>query len=301
MDSFPIPIAITGATGLIGRALCGYLGGRGFQVRALVRRHDPELAAFANTTLVDCDLPGRIDASSLSGCHAVIHAAYVTRFRSLAEAKRVNETGTRAVLEASRRAGVPRFVFISTTSAHASARSYYGQSKHRLEGAMDPDRDLIVRPGLVLSASGGLFGRMIKGIGPTARRWTVPLFGGGRQPLQTIHIDDLCEGFRLALQGEVVGALTLASPEQTTFRDFFSAVAERLGRPVRFVRVPIRPALAALRVAEWARIPLPVSSENLRGLVGLRHWDTGVDLGRIELRVRSMKEALDSLAISRHS
>src|SRR5947199_10708936 len=51
-----------------------------------------------------------------------------------------------------------------------------------------------------------------------ARRWNVdhevilvvPLFGGGRQPLQTVHLDDLCEVVARALERELTGASHVA-------------------------------------------------------------------------------------------
>ena len=292
-------IAVTGATGTIGRALSAFLGSRGYQVRALVRRPDDGLRDLPNVSVWKCDLPDQIDAGALDGCAAVVHCAYVTRFRSVAQARRVNEEGMLRLLELSRAAGVPRFIFLSTTSAHAAARSYYGQSKFRLESALDPSRDLVVRPGLVISESGGLFGRMVRsGPGRAGASWVVPLFGGGTQPMQTIHIDDLTEGLRLALEQRSCGALTLASPERITVREFFEAVAAHRHRRARFIDVPPAPALAGLRVAEAFRIPLPISSENLLGLLSLTYMDPESDLHRIGLTVRPLAASLASLSMA---
>jgi nucleoside-diphosphate-sugar epimerase len=286
-----LTVAVTGATGMIGRALCASLTARGHRVRALCRRRDPALAALPGVTLFDCDLPDRLEDAGLQGCDALVHAAYATRFRSRAEAERVNETGSRRLFARARAASVPRIVFVSSTSAHPAARSYYGQSKLRLEADLGGG-DLVIRPGLVLSAAGGLFQRLAGG---GRRTWFVPVFDGGRQPLQIIHIDDLCVGFRLALEGGVTGALTLASPEVHTMRAFFAAVAAARGRPVCFVPLPLAPALAAFRVAEALRLPLLISSENLLGLTSLRAWDTAPDLRRLGLEVRPLAEALASL------
>jgi nucleoside-diphosphate-sugar epimerase len=291
----PRTIAITGASGLVGRALCTSLASRGYQIRAFLRRPDASLASTPNITAHTCDLPGRVDAVALRGCDCIIHAAYITRFRSKAEAREVNELGTRRIFEFSRKAGVPRFILVSSTSAHAGAKSYYGQSKHRLEQLLDPGHDLIIRPGLVLASNGGLFGRIARHA--SAKRWTVPLFARGVQPMQAIHIDDLVEGFRLAIDQNVAGALTLAFPERLTTREFFSAVAERLDRPPRFVNLPVAPTLYALRLAERIGITLPVSSENVLGLLGLPYWDTEPDLRRIGLRVRPLREALAALTL----
>ncbi len=294
MDFQPQTIAITGATGLIGRALCESLSRRGHHIRALARRGDDQLAALPHVKVYQFDLPHHIDDQSLRGCDAIIHAAYVTRYRSLEQARLINETGTQRLVEAARSAGVPRFIFVSSTSSHRDARSFYGQSKYRIEQSLNPDRDLVIRPGLVLSSAGGLFVRMTSG---NKRQWFVPDFQGGRQPMQTIHIDDLCEGFGLAVEGKAVGALTLASPERTTAREFYTAVAERLAWRVRFIPIPVGAALVALRAAEALHIRLPVSSDNLLGLINIRYWDTEPDLRRIGLHVRPLRESLAALPL----
>ncbi len=294
MSDSPL-IAITGASGLIGRALCAYLGSRGFTILALARRADHSLRSLPHVTIFACDLPDAIPAEALAGCCAVLHAAYVTRFRNIDDARTVNEIGTLRLLELSHQARVPRFVFISSASAHAEARSYYGQSKFRLESAFDQARDLVIRPGFVLSAYGGLVGRML---GHSRRTWNVPIFRGGRQRIQTIHIDDLCEGFLLALRGGMIGTLALAEINALPIREFFRLLAARVKRPIRFIPAPIGPTLLTLRIAERLGIRLPISSENLLGLLSARVMNTAPDLQRLGLRIRSAQESLASLPLS---
>ena len=65
--------------------------------------------------------------------------------------------GTRRMLELARASGVGRFVFPSSISARADAPAYYGRGKAAAEAALDPERDLVLRPGLVLARGGGLF------------------------------------------------------------------------------------------------------------------------------------------------
>ena len=287
-------IAITGASGLVGGALCEALARRGHRVRALTRRPDARLAALPDVSRFECDLPDRIDPASLRGCDAVVHCAYVTRFRSRREAVRVNEDGTARLLAAARSAAVSRFVFVSTTSAHADAASYYGQSKHRLEQLLDPARDLVVRPGLVVSRKGGLFQRLAGG--RQGAPWIVPLFDGGTQPMQTIDVRDVCEGVARAVERDLRGSVVLASPERLTMREFFEAVAAFGHRRLRCVDVPAPFALAMFRTAEAFRVPLPVSSENLLGLMSLRYWDSTEDLRRLDLDVRPLHETLAAMA-----
>ena len=284
-------VAVSGANGLLGRALCEHLAREGFQVRALVR----DTAAYPwkqpGIERFRLSLPGELDPAALKGADVVIHAAYMTRFTNLAEAQRVNEEGTRQLLRASREAGVPRFIFISSTSAHAEAESYYGRSKYGLERELDPARDLALRPGLIIGDS-GLFERMRS----TIRKLpVVPVFGGGRQVIQTVHIEDLVRGIQAAIERGVTGTLTIAEPGGVTLRELFLSMAAQLGRRRFILPLPYGPVLLALRLVEKLRLPLPVSSENLLGMRALRHVPSEADLARLGLRARSAAESLANL------
>ena len=241
-------VAVTGASGFIGGALCRALAGRGWEVRALVRVPE-RFAAPAGVRAVRCDLPDTIDEAALAGAAAVVHCAYATRETDLDRARRANEDGTRALLERSRHAGVPRMVFVSTVAAAADAPSYYARSKHALEQLFDPARDAIVRPGLVVGAGGhGLFQQLLDNM---RRLRVVPLFGGGRQPLQTVHVDDLCEGITRVLERDLTGAFNIAEPEPPTLGDFLRTMAARLGIRCAFVSLPSRRCSPAC--ARWKR------------------------------------------------
>lgn len=292
-DGAPRVIAVTGATGFIGRNLCDRFAGRGWVVRALVRDTTTRPWSARNIASFHCDLPDTIDPLCLREASAVIHCAYVTRHKDLAEARRVNEIGTTRLIEHARQAGVPRFVFISSQSAHAGALSYYGRSKRALEQHLDPGRDLAIRPGLVLGpGEAGLFSRMCETV---RRSMIIPLFGGGRQPLQTIHIEDLCAAVLAAVERSLTGTLTIAEPDPIPMRDFLSSMAERLGRRPLFLPVPMAPALLALRSFETLRLPLPVSSENLLGLKQMRADDTRRDLALLGVRARTAIESLNAI------
>ncbi|HVR75169.1 MAG TPA: NAD(P)-dependent oxidoreductase [Planctomycetota bacterium] len=289
----PGVIAITGATGLVGRHLADRFRRLGWEVRALVRDaarypyRESGIRSFA------CDLPDRIDPRGLEGANALIHCAYMTRFTDLESARRVNDLGTRKVLEAGRAAGVETSVFLSSQSAHEQASSYYGRSKLELERLFHPARDLVFRSGLVLSRSGsGLFHRMcdmVRG----AR--VIPLFGGGHQPLQTIHVEDLAAAVEAAVRRGLTGLFTVAEPEAVAMKDFLRMIAARLGRRPLFVPFPMLPALLFLRGVELLRIPFPVSSENLLGLECLRASETRGQLAALGVNVRSAADSLDDV------
>jgi nucleoside-diphosphate-sugar epimerase len=283
-------VAITGAAGMLGGYLCRAFAARGWEVRALVREPSAFHDAVPGSRVGRCDLPDRIDASLLSGASAVVHCAYATRATDLALARGVNEDGTRALLEATRRARVPAFVLISTVAAHAGAPSYYARSKYLVEGLLDPGKDLIVRPGLILARRGqGLFQQMRELV---RRVRIVPLFDGGRQPLQTVHVDDACEAVVRAMERGITGALNVAEPDPPTLAAFMRMLADRLGVRCLFLPLPFAPVLAAVRAAEALRLPVPLRSESLLGLKGLRSLPVAEDLRRLDLTARSARESL---------
>ena len=285
-------VAITGATGLIGRSLCHYFQRKGWNVRALIRDTSRYPFTAPRIELYRADLPHALDENAFRRVDTVIHAAYATTALGRESAKRVNEEGTMRVLESSRAAGVRKFVFVSSFAAHAEARSYYGQSKYELEQRMDPERDLVFRPGLVLAPSGGLFERLRRSVKSSA---FIPLFGGGKQILQTIHIDDLSLAFERAIEGDLTGAVNVAEPEGITMKSFIRKLAKRLGKRVVLVPVPAQPTVAVLRLLEGVHVPLPVSSENVLGLLAMRHTPTAADLERLEMRVRTTDQSLAEL------
>jgi NADH dehydrogenase len=284
-------VAITGATGLIGRHLCDSFRRLGWQVRALVR--DPCGYPFAAPGVARfvCDLPGRIDAAGLAGADVLVHAAYMTRFTNQEEARRVNEEGSRRLFALGRQLGVSRVLFLSSFSSGADAPSYYGRSKFAIEQQLDPARDVAVRAGLVLAAEGGLFQRIV---GIVRRARLVPLVGG-RHVVQTVHVADLCRACARAIDRRVTGLVHVAEPEGLPFGDLLRLVARHLGRRRLLLPVPFAPVLAGLRLAELLRVPLGVSSENLLGMRALRTIAVAGDLARLGVEVRDARTSIAEL------
>lgn len=282
---------VTGANGLLGRHLCERLARAGWEVRGLVR--DPARDPFDDRRirLFACDLPEHVDASAFEGASVVIHAAYMSRHTTLEEARAVNEEGTARVLELSRASGARRFVFISSTGAHEDALSYYGRSKLLIESRLDLTRDLVIRPGLILG-HGGLFER----ISSSLRRFgLVPVFDGGRQRIQTVHVDDLAAAIVRAVELDLTGRYVIAHPEPIQLRDLFREIGLRMDRRVRLVPLPAGPLAAVLRAAERLGLRLPLTSENVLGAISLRSQPSEYDVERVGVPIRSTSESLDDL------
>lgn len=186
----PGAVALTGATGFIGSALCKALVESGYQVRALTRKPRPP---SDNVVWVPGDLgnPPAVHAL-LEGAHTIIHCAGTVRGKSRAEFDRVNVEGTRGILSATRaHVPPPRLLFISSLAARSPELSWYAASKAAAEALIrDQGQDLswtILRPTAVYGPGDRemrpLFQWLLRGVLPA------PQPAGGRFSL--LHVDDL--------------------------------------------------------------------------------------------------------------
>ena len=281
-------VAISGAAGFLGSALCRHLAAKGFTVRALARDPARRPRGLDALAWYRCGLPDEIDPRAFESVDVFIHCAWDTRFRSAALARAVNVAGSERVFRIARERGVGKLVFTSSMSAHADAISLYGRTKLEVEAFLDPARDLAIRPGHIVG-EGGVFWRTAASI---AALPFIPLFSAGEERLQTIHLDDVCDGVRRAIERDCTGTLMLSERDPIKLRDFYAAIAQALGKQPRFLRVPGGLALYLLRAVERVGFSLPVSSDNLLGLQRLRAFDVAADLQGIDLRPRTMRESL---------
>ena len=121
-------IAVTGATGFLGRYIVNRLTAAGHRCRCWYRP-ESDCGGFTHADQIEW-LPGRLNDiratdAILDGAHAVIHSALHHPgggFRGgegdIVEFVTNNILGTIRLIEAARRAGVSRFIFISTCAVH---------------------------------------------------------------------------------------------------------------------------------------------------------------------------------------
>ncbi len=124
-------IAVTGATGFLGRYIVRHLTEQGHRCRCW-HRPGSHLSGFDNATRNIEWVAGSLDATNnfpafCRGTDAVVHAALYRPagmgFRAAAqdaftEFARINLLGSLALMAAAKDVGVPRFVFISTCAVH---------------------------------------------------------------------------------------------------------------------------------------------------------------------------------------
>lgn len=150
-------VALTGATGFIGRYIANHLADDGHALRCWHRPFSNRdgFDNISDLQWVEGDLGDRESAIALvEGCDAVVHAALYrpgAGFRGaegdLVEFVQKNVVGTLELIEAARQANAGRFVFISTCAVHEKilddrpldeahplwATSHYGAHKAAIE------------------------------------------------------------------------------------------------------------------------------------------------------------------------
>jgi nucleoside-diphosphate-sugar epimerase len=124
-------LAITGGTGFVGSRLIDLALAAGHTVRALTRRSQPERTGVTW-------IPGALDTPDaldtlVTGSNVVLHVAGVVNAPDRAGFVAGNVTGTQAMVDATTRAGVRRFVHVSSLAAREPDVSTYGWSKHEAE------------------------------------------------------------------------------------------------------------------------------------------------------------------------
>ncbi|MFT5584034.1 MAG: hypothetical protein ACI9VR_001619 [Cognaticolwellia sp.] len=270
----PKTIAITGASGLLGKALQRALKARGDTVLRFRRGQ-------ASGSDERSWSPGEgLDPSVLDGVDAVIHLAgepISQRWTDAAKERILGsrEGGTRSIAEAV--AGSPH----KPTLVCASAVGIYGADRpDRVDEGSTPGDDFLaqvclawesaaeparvagarvvhVRLGVVLSTDGGALEQMLLpfklGVGGRV--------GDGKQAFPWVHIDDAVKVFLLAVDDDTLqGPVNAVGPEELKNIGFTKALGDSLGR---WTKIPVPAAGIKLILGEMGE-KLLLKGQNVR-------------------------------------
>jgi uncharacterized protein (TIGR01777 family) len=241
-------IAVSGATGLIGRAVVRHLESRGHIARPLTRKK-----ASDSLGAIPWDpRAGTIDTARLEGVDAIIHLAgeaidqrwTTERKREIRESR---ERGTMLLARALTTLATPPRVFIS-----GSAIGIYGSRGDEVldetsrrgggfladvvevwERSADAAREhgiRVVHPrmGLALNPHGGVLGRLL----PIFKMGGGGKVGDGRQWMSWIALSDVVRIYEFLIVNESVrGPVNVTSPNPAMNTDFSHTLGHVLHRP----------------------------------------------------------------------
>ncbi len=252
---------VTGATGFLGSHLCERLVKDGYNVTVLRR---PTSKTDALSHLKFAEVIGDVTDSesvekAVAGCDVVFHAAahgtYWGRQKEIQN--KTNVEGTRNIVEACRRSGVKKLVYVSSIAAIGIPENpenpadenflfnleksplNYHISKKRAEEivlkAVENGLDaVIVNP----SSIWGRFGKNYR-LEEFARKVQqtriVPYFTGGICP---VHVEDVVEGMMSAMTRGKAGERYILGGENLTYKAIAEIAAREQGLERTFVSVP---------------------------------------------------------------
>lgn len=129
-------IAVTGASGFVGKALSPLLANAGHRVSILVR--NPDATVFGDgIRVITGGLQDVFALQSLTqNADVVVHIAGVISGIRRADFMSANFEGTVALVKEAKASGVKRFVYISSLAARQPSLSAYGESKAAAEQAL---------------------------------------------------------------------------------------------------------------------------------------------------------------------
>lgn len=287
---------VTGASGFVGRTLCRRLGRRG-RVRALLRR--PVAGAWDEAVTVDLATGQALD-EAVRGVDTVFHLAALAHDATLRADARlfrlVNVDATRRLLEASERAGVRRFIYLSSVKAMgeggpgpvdeslaAAPRSIYGRSKRQAEKLVLEDSRIehrvVLRASLVYGAGvAGNIARMIRAVD----RGVFPPLPAVRNYRSMVHVEDLARALVLAAEKSNARGRTfiVTDGHAYTSRQMYEWISNAMDRRIPTWTLPAMPLRVAARIGDGvARVigrPFLFDSSAYDKLLGHAHYDSSL-------------------------
>ena len=250
-------IAVTGATGFIGRALCNELA-KEHNVIAMTRRPEKGAALFERKVDVIKWNAELMDGweRSLEGTDAIVNLAgsnlasgrWSEKFKGEILNSRINSA--RILLEAVKETEAkPRtFIIAAATGFYGSrgdeeldeesagGEGFLAEVCGKIESIAEEFEELnirtiVIRTGVVLDSGGGALPKMAMPL----RFYLGGYWGGGRQWVSWISLFDEVSAIRFLIENdEFEGVFNLTSPEPVRNRDFFEILAGRLKKPCLF-------------------------------------------------------------------
>jgi uncharacterized protein YbjT (DUF2867 family) len=218
-----MPVLVTGATGVVGRALIPRLVDSGGQVRVYVRRDVPEYRSLGvHVAVGEADHEGRLE-SALEQVHTLVHLVGGPLPERGVTIEWLNFETTQVAVRAAENAEVARIIFLSHLGAGPASSHPYLAAKGRAEEAIRAaaTQHAIFRCAPVLAPGSALATFLSRGVASSA-------LGARMNP---VVVDDVVQAIVAAdtREGEVRGEWELGGPEVLTLAD----LSKRIGTKPR--------------------------------------------------------------------
>ncbi len=275
-------VLVTGANGFIGSNLCRRLLSEGYEINALVRKSSdlqfieglPLQRHYGDITLSETLKP------ALEGVNTVFHVAGLAAdWGPYSLFERINFHGTQNVANAAAKAGVKRFVYVSTVAFHGFGKQNvtednppaknmipYARTKFMAEqwlwgfAKKYPMEITAVRPGNVFGANDRTF--LFKYIDAILQGKFAEI-NHGKSMTCPVYVENLVDIMLLvAIESKAVGNAYLATDGlDICWHEFNEALAKQLDIPMPKTSLPYGLAMAAAKSYYVAHRLLKLRSE----------------------------------------
>ena len=232
-------ILVVGATGLLGTEICRRLAKRGDRVRALVRTtSSPEKVASLEKCGVELCVGDLKDSGSLAGAcdgvSAVISTASSTLSRQAGDSiESVDDHGQLNLVEASKEAGVNRFVFVSFR--HPANISFpLADAKAHIEDAIKTLNFTTIQASWFMEVW------LSPALGFDYANASARIYGLGTNPVSWVSFQDVAEMCVRALKHPAAQRRTIefGGPEALSPLEVVARFEQIGGRPFKLEHIP---------------------------------------------------------------
>lgn len=232
-------------------------GGAGFVGRHLAERFDPaDVVSVSRRTGIDIEDVDALTAA-FAGCTVVAHCAGINREIGSQTYQKVHIDGTRAVIDAARRAGVERIVMLSFLRARPDCGSAYHESKWAAEEMVRASglEYTILKAGMIYGRGDHLVDHLSHSI------QTIPLFatvGFREKTIRPVPVSEMTDVLLGAIRGKLPNAtFSVVGAEELRLSKAVHRVAHVLHRRVAVVPAPVWAIRALAQLTEWTmKVPL---------------------------------------------
>lgn len=263
-------VFITGGSGFLGINLIRYLLSKGYSITS----YDIEPFNYPEKdkiTAIVGDIRHR-DAvrSAIAGADIVVHAAAALPLYKKKDIFSTDIDGSKIVIEEAERAGIKRFIHISSTAVYGIPNHHplvetdmldgvgpYGEAKILAEKVCEEFRKrgmivTIIRPKSFIGPERlGVFA-LFYDWAKDGRNF--PLLGNGNNLYQFLDVEDLCDAIYLSMTGspdKVNDVFNIGAKSFGTMRDDYQAVLDCAGFHKKMIGFPALPVIFALRILEF--------------------------------------------------
>jgi nucleoside-diphosphate-sugar epimerase len=292
-----VKVLLTGGNGFLGSHVAEWLAAGGHELRLSLRRaSDTAFIDGLEYERVDGDLraPAVLE-SAVSGVDAIVHCAGLTTARNAAEFRAVNDEGSRILAEAAAKAGVERFVYISSLAAQGPSpdgrfydamdvrprpHSPYGKSKLAGEAHVLRLQDKMQVASVRCPVIYGPRDRAMLPFYRLVKMRLMPLYGDGQNQLSWVFVKDAASAIVRCLEAPAPSGrvYTISDGGRHTWLKLATMLGSALGRQPIKIRVPGSlygvAGLAGSAAQAVIRKPLPLHRHRI-GEFAQPYWVCG--------------------------